>query len=158
MAAPSAVRKRITPSVPFALQVQGEAGLEMIGLRLNFDFNALCLVEEKTGFSLLSGTIFNHLSAVNVSVLLWAAVQANHVEYRGEEGLEDVRAMLTLRNADAVVEAVQECFIKNLPDDQQVRIRKAIEEAAKKRAAKEAGTPEEGVSPLAVAVPATVQS
>lgn len=154
MAAPSVVRKRITPSVPFALSFQGEEGMATIGLRLNYDFNALCLVEEKTGYSLLSGTIFNHLNAQIVSVLLWAAVQGNHPEFRGDEGLDELRSLLTLRNYEPALDAVQECFIKNLPDDQQVRIRAAIEAIAKKKAAIEAGEAG-GASPLAVATPTT---
>jgi hypothetical protein len=149
------VVQNLTPSTPFTLDVQGEAGMVRLGLRLSYDFNALVLVEQGTGYSLLSGTIFNHLNVNNVSILLWAALRANHPEYRGDEGLERVRALLTLRNSDSVVEAVQECFIKNLPDDQQARIRKAIDDATKKKAAIEAGQPEEGASPLAVATPAT---
>lgn len=146
--APSVIRKRLTPGYPFALEVELDGGdKQTIGLRLNYDMNSACLVEDRTGFPGLSGKIFNSLTAVNVTILLWAMVQANHPEYAGDEGLAEIRSLLTLRNSAAVSDAVQECFIRNLPDDRQVIIRKAIAdaaEAAKKKAAGEPG----GASPL----------
>lgn len=136
MAAQITARKRIAPSYPFVLQVETDGGNENVGVRLSFDFNALVLIEDRTGFGMLSGAIWKNLSANNLSVIFWAAVQLNHPEYVGDAGLVAVRSMLSLRNSEAVTEALQDAYMKSLPDDQQERIRQAIE-AAKAKAAGE---------------------
>lgn len=130
------VRKFIGKGVPFALTVQTEEGETQLSFRLLFDFNALALVEETTGYSLLTGAIFKHLNASISSVLFWAAVQAHSPEYAGPDGLEAIRSMLNLRNYDLAQQAVQEAFIQSLPEAQAALIREALK-------------PKEGDVPLA---------
>lgn len=146
---PVVIRKRLAPSVPLSLEVGDEAGnKEILSLRLSFDFNALALVEERTGISLLSGKIFSMLNATNLSLLLWAAMLQNQPDYAGEEGLSAIRSYMTLDNAKAVEAAVSEAFILCLPPEQREAIRKAAEDAAKK-AAEGNPPPADGASPLA---------
>lgn len=134
---PVVIRKRLAPSVPLTLEVGDEAGnKEVLSLRLSFDFNALALVEEFTGISLLSGKIFNQLNATNLSLLLWASMLQNHPEYTGIKGLEAIRTYMTLDNAKVVEAAVSEAFILCLPPEQREAIRKATEEAAAEAARK----------------------
>lgn len=147
MANKPVIRKRLAPSVPLTLTVGDEAGnKEVLSLRLSFDFNALALVEERTGISLLSGKIFSLLNATNLSLLLWASMLQNHSEYAGEEGLEAIRSYMTLENAKTVEAAVSEAFILCLPPEQREAIRVAAEEAARKVAA---GEPPVSADPLA---------
>lgn len=153
MAATPIARKRIAPSYPFVLHVETDGGIEQVGVRLSFDFNALVLIEDRTGFGMLSGAIWKSLSANNLSVLLWAALQANHQEYAGDAGLVAVRSMLSLRNSESVTEALQDAYMKSLPDDQQERIKAAIEAAKVKAQAASEGAPGSDV-PL-VKTPAT---
>lgn len=134
MAAQSTARRRQAPSYPFVLSVETDGGIETVGVRLCFDFNALVLIEERTGYGMLTGAIWKNLSAGNLSVLLWAALLSNHPEYNGEAGLVTVRSMLSLRNSEAATEALQDAYMKSLPDDQQARIKAAIEEAKAKAA------------------------
>lgn len=126
----------IIQSVPLVLTVVDEKGAEVsLTFRLHFDFNALTLVEEETGMSLLTGAIFSKPTAKTISTLFWAAIQESHPDYAGPEGLKRVRAMMTLRNSTEIADAVQEAYIVSLPDDQQKNIReltrKLIEKGGK---------------------------
>lgn len=152
MATPIA-RKRLAPSYPYVLSVETDGGIEQVGVRLSFDFNALVLVEDRTGYGMLTGAIWKGLSANNLSVLLWAALQANHPEYAGDAGLVAVRSMLSLRNSEATTDALQEAYMKSLPDDQQAKIKEAIEaiEEAKRKA--QAGNAPGSDVPLATSSP-----
>ncbi|VVB52225.1 Uncharacterised protein [uncultured archaeon] len=153
------LKRRLTPSYAFTFEVETDAGLERLALRLCFDFNALSLVEEKTGFSLLTGAIFNHLTAGITLTMFWAAVIAYQPEYAVAGGREVLGSMITHRNAGPVADAVEECFVQSLPPDQQERIRLAKEEAKAKLEAKrkalEAGQPVEDSSNPPTVTPAT---
>lgn len=117
------IENRMLKGVPFILNVETEAGEEQLSFRLVFDFNALALVEEKTGYSLLSGTIFNHLDVRVSTVLFWAAVQQRQPEYAGDEGLKVVGTLLSLKNINDAQLAVQEAFLQALPEEQAAKIR-----------------------------------
>ena len=69
--------------------------------------------------------VFENPTCDNVSILLWAALQENHPEYRegrdekdGGKGLAVVQQNLTLGQAKAAKDACEEAFIKQLPDAQ----------------------------------------
>jgi hypothetical protein len=147
------LKLRLTPNYPFTLEVEGDAGREMLSFRLCYDFNALALIEEKTGWSLLTGAIFNHLTAGITLTMFWAGVLAYHPEYATDAGRQVLGSMITHRNAAVVSDAVSEAFIKSLPDDQQARIRDAAEAARKAVEAKARG--EELAAPSPLASPAT---
>jgi len=114
------IRERISPSVPFTLAVEDARGKFSLSLKLAYDFDALGLVEEQTGKSMLTQAteVFDNPSCKSVSVLFWAALQENHPEYAGEKGLRAVRKNLTLGQAKAAREACFEAFLKQLPDEQ----------------------------------------
>ena len=114
------LRERVSPSVRFVLDVQDESGKFSLPLLLSYDFDSLGLIEEHTGKSMLTAAteVFDNPSCKNVSVLLWAAVQENHPEYRGERGLKAVRKNLTLMTAKKAKDACEKAFLKQLPDEQ----------------------------------------
>lgn len=122
------VEERISPPVPFTLTFTDERGKHSLSLKLSYDFETLGLVEEQTGKSMLTQAteVFDNASCKSVSVLLWAALQEYHPEYRGEAkklgdvppGLRIVRKNLTLGQAKAAREACFEAFLKQLPDEQ----------------------------------------
>lgn len=120
------VRKFVGKGVPFILAVETAEGSANLSFRLLFDFNALALVEELTGYSLMTGAIFSHLNVTISSILFWAAIQAHNPEYSGPVGLEAVRSMLNLKNSSDAQAAVQEAFIQSLPDAQAALIRAAL--------------------------------
>lgn len=135
------LKRRLTPSYPFTLTTETDAGVESLSLRLCFDFNALSLVEERTGYSLLSGGIFNHLNAGITLTMFWAACLAYQPEYAVEGGREVLGSMITHKNASAVAEAVEECFVQSLPPDQQEKIRAKKAELLAKLEALKNGQP-----------------
>lgn len=156
------LKRRLTPSFPFTLEVETEAGIERLSLRLCFDFNALSLVEERTGWSLLTGAIFSHLNASTTLTMFWASVLAYQPEYAVEGGREVLGSMITHKNAQPVADAVEACFVASLPPDQQARIAKAKEEAMAKLEAKrkalEAGEPVPADANPPTVTPATVSA
>jgi hypothetical protein len=116
----NALRRRITPFVPFSTMIENaDGGKFEVNFKLSFDFNALALVEEKTGLNALSGEVFSKPSARNTVVLFWAAIQENHPEYAGEEGLHAVGSLLGLGNAKDALSAVNAAFVASLPKDKQ---------------------------------------
>lgn len=117
---------RLQKGVPFLLDVDHEGGKETLSFRLVFDFNALALVEEKTGYSLLTGTIFVKPNVRKAVVLFWAAIQQHNPEYAGDEGLEVIGTLLSLKNVGKATDAVYEAYIQALPDDKAAIVRAAL--------------------------------
>lgn len=117
---------RLQKGVPFLLDVEHEGGKETLSFRLVFDFNALALVEEKTGYSLLTGTIFVKPNVRKSVVLFWAAIQQHNPEYIGDEGLEVLGTLLSLKNINKATEAVYEAYIQALPDEKAAIVRAAL--------------------------------
>jgi hypothetical protein len=129
----SALRRRVSASVPFILTYENEDGTKFSdSFRLCYDFNKLALVEEILGKSVLLdiGEILDNPSVKNVSVLLWAAVLENHPEYEGAEGLETIRYNLTTWTAKEALTACTDAFMKQLPLEQQQRLKDIQEKRA----------------------------
>lgn len=128
----SALRTRITPSVPFILKVEDAEGTFSLSFRLSYDFNSLTAVEDLLGKSMMTdiGEILDNPSAKNTSILLWGALQVNHPEYEGIEGLKVVRNLLTIGQAALVGEACSEAYLLQLPAEQ-VKALKEIQAARK---------------------------
>jgi hypothetical protein len=116
----SALRRRVAPSVPFVLEYSDASGTYKEALQLSYNWNGLALIEEKLGKSTLLdiGELLDNPTATTLSVLLWAAVQENHPEYDGEEGLATLRCNMTLATALAVRAACSRAFITQLPPEQ----------------------------------------
>ena len=125
----NALRRRITPFVPFSTMIEdADGGKFEVHFKLSFDFNALALIEEKTGLSALTGEVFSVPTARNTIVLLWAAIQENHPEYAGEEGLQVIGSLLSLGNAKEALQAVQAAFLASLPKDRADALKNATNE------------------------------
>lgn len=122
----SNLRRRITPFVPFSTLVENaDGGKFELNFKLSFNFNAMALVEEQTGLSMLTGEIFSKPSAKHTTVLLWAAIQENHPEYAGQDGLETIGSILTLTSAKDALNAIQKAFVASLPKDKAEQLEKA---------------------------------
>lgn len=119
------LKRRIAPSVPLVLQLEDDdGGVSTRTLRLSFDFNAIALIEERTGIGVLDGEIWSVLDprrkktgatekasfAAVASIMLWAAVIANHPEYGGDEGLICLRSYMSPQNTAEIVTAIGEAF------------------------------------------------
>lgn len=126
----TAVRQRITPSVPFILKVK-DANKDAFeqSFQVAFDFNALCLVEKHLGINALTqfGKLLEEPSASAIVVLLWAGIQKNHPDFDGDEGLEVLGANLTLESAKPAFAACLEALLAQLPEEQAAKIRAARE-------------------------------
>lgn len=95
-----------------------------VNFRLSYDFNAMALVEEKTGLSMMSGTIFANATARKTQVLLWAGIVANNPDYAGDEGLEVIGTYLSLDNAAKALDAIMEAFFMSLPKQRAEELKK----------------------------------
>ena len=136
----SALKMRIAPSVPLKLELEDDNGSKYVrNFKLSFDANAAALVEEKTGFNMLRGEVWEKLSFKSLSIMLWAAVLANHDEYDCDEGLRVIRSYMGVGNTPQISEAVEKAFLASLPKDK----REAIEAERARR--------EKGLAPLAEA-------
>src|ERR1700741_1203593 len=109
-------RRRISPPVPFTIQFEDEAGTHSKSLLLSYDLNAFALIEEQTGISMLTGgaALFTQPTVKNITVLLWAATQANSDEFAGKEGLVALRNLLSLNQLQKALEASIEAFVQQL--------------------------------------------
>ena len=125
----SPFRRRVSPSIPFILNVEDETGKFSQSFRLCYDLNKLALVEQELGKSALLdiGELFDNPSVTSVSVLLWAAVQEYNPEYAGKDGLEEIRYNLTIGTAKEAMDACREAFLKQLPAEQVARLKAIIE-------------------------------
>jgi len=127
---PSALRRRIAPAVSLTLELEDDSGGHLTRtFRLSFDFNAIALVEERTGLTLLAGDIWKNLSAKVLSIMLWASVLAQHAEYDSEEGLHVIRSFMDAGNADLIAERLFDAYIAGLPADKRKQLVAAKEKA-----------------------------
>lgn len=122
------LKRRIAPSVRLTLALEDQLGnLHPYEFLLCFDFNAIALIEERTGIGVLDGEIWSILQpkkagaketlarnkpslAATISVMFWAVVQANHPELEGEEGLRTIRSHMDPQNTQKILEGVAEAF------------------------------------------------
>lgn len=137
----SPLRRRLTPSVPFTLRVEDSDGSVFeSSLRVAFDLNAFALYEDVTGINVLRdlGVVFDAPNVTILTALLWVGLRLYHPEYHGIQGLETLRANITLANVKDVKAACTTAFLAQLPKEQADKLRKQAEEAA---AAAKAGVP-----------------
>ena len=130
----SALRRRVTPSVPLLLNVEDADGSKFsVSLKLSYDFNAMALVEEVTGLSMLTGSIFERASVSLLSAMVWAGALAEQPEYEGRQGLEAIRSYMSMASVPEIQKAVNEGFLSALPKEQADRIREEMKKAAEAR-------------------------
>jgi len=112
----TALRRRITPSVPLRLTLTNDDGQEFsVEFRLSFDFNAMAEIEERAGVSMLDGEIWKHLSARTLRIMFWASALHHHPEFRSDEGLEVVGSYMDPSNAGTIAEALERAFVASVP-------------------------------------------
>ena len=128
----SALRRRITPSVPFTLRVEDGKDIFEQSFRLSFDLNAFVLFEDTVGVNLLQNlsSIFDSPSVTTLTALFWVAIQENHPEYAGEDGLQILRSNVTLSNLGDVRLACSQAFLAQLPAEQAAKIKADMEKQA----------------------------
>jgi hypothetical protein len=129
----TSLRRRIAPSVPLSLELVDDGGATFTrNFRLSFDLNAMTLVQEQTGLSMLNGEIWNDLNEKTLSVMLHAAVLAHNPEYDCSDGLGVIRSYMDTTNIEKITDALNEAFLLQLPGERQEKIRKA-QAAAKEK-------------------------
>lgn len=120
------LRRRITPSVPFTLRVEDvDGGTFESSFRVAYDLNAFSLFEETTGINVLQnlGIVFDKPSISLITVLLWVGIRLYHPEYRGLDGLETLRANITMDTLSEVKTACTEAFLLSLPKEKAAKLR-----------------------------------
>jgi hypothetical protein len=131
-AAKEALRRRIAPGVSLTLDLTEDDGSKFQRtLKLSFDFNAMALVHERTGVDMANTYPFNkvNLAPPTLSVMLWAAILANHPEYEGEEGLGVLRSYMDGGNVDQIEQALFDAWLVNLPEADRKMWLKMVEDA-----------------------------
>jgi hypothetical protein len=155
------LRRRIAPSTPLSLELVDDSGDKFTkNFRLSLDYNAASYIELKSGFGFLDGEIWGQLNATTISIMLYAAVLANHPEYwtvdrndqATDEGLEVIRSYMDMENTEQITKALNDAYVSSLPPDKKERALKAQAEAEARaeNPTKPAATP----SPMPIATAA----
>ena len=119
----TALKMRIAPSVPLKLTLKDHDGSKYAkNFLLCFDANAAAEVEERTGFNMLRGEIWEKLSFRALSIMFWACVLANHDEYASDDGLRVIRSYMDIGNTAQISEAVEQSFLASLPEEKRLFI------------------------------------
>jgi hypothetical protein len=131
------LRRRIAPSVPLTLELADDSGEKFTrSFLLAFDFNAMTSVLEQTGYSMLTGEIWNHVNEKTLSIMFHAAVLLRHPEYASDNGLEVIRSYMDTMNTEAITNALNDAFLLQLPPARRKKV-----EAAQKQALEQGENP-----------------
>lgn len=127
------LRRRIAPSVPLTLELEDEGGEKFVrSFRVSFDVNAMALVQEETGYSMLNGEIWGHIDETTLSSMFRAALLTHQPEYGGLEGLQVIRSYMDASNAEKITVALNEAFLIQLPKERRDKLREAQKDAKAK--------------------------
>lgn len=129
----SSFRQRIAPFVPFTLTYEEEGGgTREISFKISFDLNAMALVEETTGLSMITdlGKVFEEPTISNVTAMFWAGIQKYNSDYAGVEGLKAIRSLLDYSNVRPIFRKCIEAFILQLPKEKREQYQKALDSEA----------------------------
>lgn len=96
--------EKVSPGVSFTL-----GGKER---KLVFNMWAFYLLEKETGKNALGGEMFNSLTATDLLILTWAAIQGDE-----KLTLEQVGHMLTLADLPKLAEAIKQAFDQARPPE-----------------------------------------
>jgi len=151
----TALRRRITPSVPLQLKMADENGETFtLDLRLSFDMNAGMAIQKRTGINIHDLSMWKDVDEpLFLAGVLWGAVLSRHPEYDTEdatgestdEGLKAIGSYIDDSNRDAVAEALWNAHMLYLSPERRAFMEtlKAKEEAARQaRMRGEAGEPD----------------
>lgn len=100
------MNSKVAPTYP--LNVGGELR------NLRYDFNALALIEEKTGKSTLSGEVFQNLRASDLRWFLWGGL----VHENPNLDVTEVGSWIHLGNLAYITEAIGKAFSSSMPDQE----------------------------------------
>jgi len=131
------IKRRIAPSVPLTLMLEsdGTSGLTKLDFRLCFDMNAAAAIQEQTRLLLTDTLIWKHIAEpIVLGAMFWAALLANHPEYRSVDGLEIARSYVQENNAQEIIEALWKAYLDFVPQDKrELLIKKRAEEDERKK-------------------------
>lgn len=137
---PTALKRRIAPSVPLVLTARNNDGKEeKLELQLCLDADALCALEEKVPtlntLSLNGLEIFCRMNMRILGAALWASALRHHPEYDTidaagrptNDGLDAIRSFVDLGNAPEVTKALEAAYMATLSEEQKEWLKKLRE-------------------------------
>ena len=119
------LHRRIRPSVPVTLDVDGE----QMTFNLSFDMNALARIEEKTGLKLVGNifTLWAEMSSARVlAACFWATAVNHHPEYDTKEGYHILVSLVEKDNLELIGKALAEAYPLFLSKDKADLFRKIL--------------------------------
>jgi len=109
--AESAIKRRLTPSVPLSLDVEnGDGSTFRVDLRLAFNMNVLAAVRERCKVNLLADVFGWIDDPLAVKAVLWAACIPFQPEFDSDEGFEAIGEYMTLENRNDTIEALLKAY------------------------------------------------
>lgn len=128
----SALRRRIAPSVPLAIELLEDGGEKRtLNLRLAFDFNVCAMIEEKFGVNVLDAGQFlsKAQSPKIVSGYLWASLLPHQPEYDFPDGLAVVRSYMAEANLEEIWQAILDAYLLYCPEKKRQIIKDALDKS-----------------------------
>ena len=128
----SLLRRKETPFVPFALEVEDADGsLQTYHLKLAIDLNVQVAFELETGISMITdmSRIWDNPSVQTTTALFWAALREYHPEFSTHAALVSLRSNIAPNQLVAIQNACLEAFLLSLPKDRAEKIRANMEAA-----------------------------
>lgn len=119
------LRAAIMPHEAIELNVKDADGSRhKYNLKVAYDLNAICLVEELTGKNLLIGltAFLDKPSVHDIRALFYAGLLLNHPEFTGQHGLQVIGTWVTLANAKHVWATCIKAFKSQLPEEEQAKL------------------------------------
>lgn len=128
----SLLRRKETPFVPFALEVEDADGsLQTYHLKLAIDLNAQVTFELETGISMLTemSRVWDTPSVNTTTALFWAALREYQPELSTHAALVSLRSNIAPNKLVAIHNACQEAFLRSLSKERADKIRANMEAA-----------------------------
>ena len=79
---------------------------------LEFDFNAFCIAEEKTGINMFGTLDFTHLSSTKLRAMLFASLVKNHPDMT----LERAGSFIVISNLPEITVAIIKAWTGSMPE------------------------------------------
>ncbi len=107
----AALKRRLTPSIPLALDVEnGDGTMFRVELKLAFNMNVLASIRERCGQNLLSD-IFSWIDDPKaVIAVLWGSCLPYQPEFNCDEGFEAIGEYMSLENRVPTIEALLQAY------------------------------------------------
>lgn len=132
------VAKLLAPSVPLALEVEGDPSPIRLELRLAWTMRAAITIESslkahgaEVNILQSPGEFWKSLDCTRLAIGIWACASQDQPQYADEEGLEVIESFLTLDNYEAACAALKSAFLESLSKKRRDEILKAEAEGSK---------------------------